>query len=76
MVWGLLVRGDLGPDERLDLEMRYGIFIPIILVSLAFSFTSVYRRVWQAASAAAILATGFAWISYVSLIDAMPIDYG
>jgi class 3 adenylate cyclase len=76
VVWGLLVRGDLGPDKRLDLEMRYGIFIPIILVSLAFSFTSVYRRVWQEASAAAILATGFAWISYVSLIDAMPIDYG
>jgi class 3 adenylate cyclase len=24
----------------------------------------------------AILATGFAWISYVSLIDTMPIDYG
>jgi class 3 adenylate cyclase len=76
VVWGLLVRGDLGPDERLDLEMRYGIFIPIILVSLAFSFTGVYRRIWQAASAAAILATGFAWISYVSLIDVMPIDYG
>jgi class 3 adenylate cyclase len=76
VVWGLLVRGDLGPDERLDLEMRYGVFIPIILVSLAFSFTSIYRRVWQAASAAAILATGFAWISYVSLIDTMPIDYG
>jgi class 3 adenylate cyclase len=76
VVWGLLVRGDLGPDERLDLEMRYGIFIPIILVSLAFTFTGVYRRVWQAASAAAILATGFAWIAYVSLIDAMPIDYG
>jgi class 3 adenylate cyclase len=76
VVWGLLVRGDLGPDERLDLEMRYGIFIPIILVSLAFTVTGVYRRVWQEASAAAILATGFAWISYVSLIDAMPIDYG
>jgi class 3 adenylate cyclase len=76
VVWGLLVRGDLGPDQRLDLEMRYGIFIPIIVVSFGFSFTSVYHRVWQAAAAAAILATGFAWISYVSLIDAMPIDYG
>jgi adenylate cyclase len=76
VVWGLLVHGDLGPDQSFDLEMRYGVFIPIILASLAFSFTTVYRRVWQLASAAVILATGFAWISYVSLIDTMPIDYG
>jgi len=76
IVWGLLVRGDLGPDRAFDLKMRYGVFIPIILVSLAFSYTNAYRRVWQWASAAVILATGFAWISYVSAIDAMPIDYG
>jgi class 3 adenylate cyclase len=76
VVWGLLVRGDLGPDQAFDLKMRYGVFIPLILVSLAFSFTDVYRRVWQPASAAVILATGFAWISYVSAIDTMPIDYG
>ena len=76
VVWGLLVRGDLGPDEGFDLEMRYGAFIPILLISLAFSFTSPYRRYWQVASAAVILATGFAWIAYVSVIDSMPVDYG
>jgi len=76
VIWGLLVRDDLGPDQAFDLKMRYGVFVPIILVSLAFSFANVYRRVWQWASAAAILATGFAWIGYVSAIDAMPIDYG
>ena len=76
VVWGVLVRGDLGPDQRFDLEMRYGVFIPIILMSLALSFTGFYRRIWQPAAAAAILATGFAWISYVSVIDTMPIDYG
>src|SRR6266508_1164518 len=74
VVWGLLVRSDLGADRAFDLKMRYGVFIPIILVSLAFTFTNAYPRVWQRASAAAILATGFAWISYVSAIDAMPID--
>jgi class 3 adenylate cyclase len=76
VVWGLLVRGDLGPDRSVDLEIRYGVFIPIILISLALSFTSFYRRFWQPASAAAILATGFAWIGYISAIDTMPIDYG
>jgi class 3 adenylate cyclase len=76
IVWGLLVRGDLGADQRFDLEMRYGVFIPIILISLAVSFTGFYRRIWQPAAAAAILATGFAWIGYVSVIDTMPIDYG
>jgi class 3 adenylate cyclase len=76
VVWGLLVRGDLGADQAFDVKMRYGVFIPLILVSLAFSFTNMYRRVWQPASAAIILATGFAWIIYVSAIDTMPIDYG
>jgi hypothetical protein len=76
VVWGFVVRGDLGPDQDFDLEMRYGVFIPIVLISLAFSFTRPYRRFWQAASAALILATGFAWIGYVLRIDAMPIDYG
>ena len=76
VVWGFLLRGDLGADSDFDLKMRYGVFIPIILVSLAFSFTSVYPRVWQLASGAAILATGIFWVVYVSAIDVMPVDYG
>jgi class 3 adenylate cyclase len=76
VVWGFLLRSDLGADSDFDLKMRYGVFIPIILISLAFSFTSVYSRFWQQACAAAILATGFAWVVYVSAIEAMPVDYG
>jgi class 3 adenylate cyclase len=76
IVWGFLLRGDLGPDSEFDLKMRYGVFIPIILLSLAFSYTSVYPRVWQLASGAAILATGVSWVLYISAVDAMPVDYG
>jgi class 3 adenylate cyclase len=72
---GFVVRDDLGPDLAFDLKMRYGVFVPLILVSLAFSFTKAYGRVWQPALAAVILATGFAWISYILAIDAIPIDY-
>jgi hypothetical protein len=57
-VWGLLIRDYLGPDRTFDLGMRYGVFIPMLVLSLAVSYTRAYERFWHHACTALILITG------------------
>src|SRR5437016_2227558 len=47
--WGLLLRPHILAlsDRRLDTLMRFGVFIPMLLVALALTFTPLFRRIWQ-----------------------------
>jgi class 3 adenylate cyclase len=76
IVWGLLIRDYLGPDRTFDLTVRYGVFIPMLVLSLAVSYTRAYERFWHHACTALILVTGMAWTAYSSALDTMPIHFG
>ncbi|HYH28427.1 MAG TPA: adenylate/guanylate cyclase domain-containing protein [Actinomycetota bacterium] len=77
VVWGIVLRGFLlRSDQTVDLYMRYGVFIPILLLALAISFTPVFRRVWEGVTATAVLMSMLAWVYYVSELRTMPVDFG
>ena len=63
-------------DQRLDMVIRYGVFIPMLVVGLALSFTSFFRRIWEWVSVAIAVITIVVWVYYTSNILTLPAEYG
>ena len=76
--WGLLLRPHMLAlaDQRLDLVMRIGVFVPMLLVGLGLTFTPLFRRIWQGLSVVIAGATILLWVYYVSQIRTLPAEYG
>jgi class 3 adenylate cyclase len=66
----------LPSDQQLDLILRLGIFIPILVVGLALTFTPFYERIWEWEIVGAVLLTMLTWVFYVSQLVTVPVDYG
>jgi adenylate cyclase len=78
VAWGLLLRPQMLAlsDQRLDLLMRFGVFIPILIVGLALTYTRFFGRVWEWVAVAIAAATLLFWVFYVSRILTLPAEYG
>ena len=76
--WGLLMRPHILAlaDQRLDVVMRFGIFIPMLVVALALSFAPFFPRFWESVSVVAAIGTLLLWIYYLSHILTLPSEYG
>ncbi len=59
VAWGLLLRPYMLAlsDQRLDMVMRFGVFIPMLIVGLGLTFTPFFGRVWEWVSVAIAAAT-------------------
>jgi adenylate cyclase len=78
VTWGLLLRPHMLAlsDQRLDLLMRFGVFIPMLIVGLGLTYTQFFGRVWEWVSVAIAAATLLLWVFYVSRIATVPAEYG
>ena len=78
VAWGLLLRPYILAlaDRRLDAIMRFGVFIPMLLIGLGLTFTPLFRRIWQGMSVFLAAATILLWVYYVSHIFTLPAEYG
>jgi len=76
--WGLLLRPYMlsRHDLQLDARLRFGVFIPLLILGLVFSYTTFYRRVWEWTSFAIAVATLAIWVVYSSRIFTLPAEYG
>ena len=76
--WGILMRPHILAlaDLRLDFTMRFAIFIPILVVGLALTFTPLFARMWEWASVAIAISTLLLWVYYLSHILTLPAEYG
>jgi class 3 adenylate cyclase len=78
IVWGLLVRPYMFvlADLRLDAVMRFGVFIPMLVVGFVLTFTRLFERIWEWVSVAIATATLLLWVFYVSNVLTLPLEYG
>jgi class 3 adenylate cyclase len=78
IAWGLLLQPHILAlaDRRLDTIMRFGVFIPLLLLGFALTFSPLFRRIWQGMSVAIATATILLWVYYVSNILTLPAEYG
>jgi class 3 adenylate cyclase len=78
VTWGVLLRPHMLAlaDRRLDAIVRFGVFIPMLLVGLGLTFTPFFRRIWQGMSVVIASATILLWVYYVSHILTLPAEYG
>jgi adenylate cyclase len=76
--WGFLLRPYIRvlSELRLDAVMRFGVFIPMLVLGFALTFTSFFHRIWEWAAAAIAAATLLLWVFYVSQILTLPAEYG
>jgi adenylate cyclase len=76
--WGLLLRTHIQvlSEQRLDLIMRWGVFVPILIVGLGLTLTPFFGRIWEWVSVAIAVATILAWVYYSSNILTLPAEYG
>ena len=76
--WGLLLRPYILAisELRLDRIMRWGVFIPMLLIGLALTFTPFFGRIWEWAAVAIATATIGGWVYYTSNIQTLPAEYG
>ncbi len=78
IAWGLLLRPQIQvlSEQRLDALVRWGVFIPILLIGLALSFTRLFGRIWEWAALAIAMATLLTWIFYASQLVTLPLEFG
>ena len=78
VVWGLLLRPHIGVlhELRLDTIMRFGVFIPILVIGFALTFWRSFERMWEWVAAAIAAATLLLWVYYVSQVVTLPPEYG
>jgi class 3 adenylate cyclase len=78
VTWGLLLRPYMLAlsDQRLDLVMRFGVFIPMLIVGFGLTYTRFFGRAWEWASVAIAAATILFWVFYVSRVSTLPLEYG
>ncbi|HEY7400060.1 MAG TPA: adenylate/guanylate cyclase domain-containing protein [Actinomycetota bacterium] len=76
--WGLLLRPYILAlsELRLDRIMRWGVFIPLLVVGFALTFTSFFGRIWEWVVVVIATATMFSWVYYTSQIQTLPTEYG
>jgi class 3 adenylate cyclase len=76
--WGLLLRPYILAlsELRLDRIMRWGVFIPMLVVGLALTFTSFFGRIWEWVAVGIATATIGAWVLYTSNIQTLPAEFG
>jgi hypothetical protein len=57
--WGVLLRPYIGAlaDLRLDMIIRFGVFVPMLIVGLGITFTPFFDRIWEWVSVAIAAAT-------------------
>ena len=78
VAWGLLLRPYMLAlsDQRLDLVMRFGVFIPMLIVGFGLTYTRFFGRIWEWVAVAIAAATLLFWVYYVSRISTLPAEYG
>jgi class 3 adenylate cyclase len=78
VAWGLLLRPHILAlsDLRLDVVMRFGVFIPMLIVGLALSYTPFFGRIWEWVAVAVAVGTILSWVYYVSHVLTLPAEYG
>ncbi|MGH2765674.1 MAG: hypothetical protein ACRDKA_07155, partial [Actinomycetota bacterium] len=78
VVWGVVLYPHLLAlaDKRVDLIMRYGVFVPVLLVGFALSFTRWFERIWEWVAVGVVLVTIVAWVYYIEQVLTMPAEYG
>ena len=76
--WGILLRPHMLAlsDQRLDMVIRYGVFIPMLLGGFALTFTSWFSRVWEWVALAIAITTIVVWVYYASRVLTLPAEYG
>jgi class 3 adenylate cyclase len=76
--WGLLLRPYILALSELQLDriMRWGVFIPMLLIGLALTFTPFFGRIWEWVVVAIATATMVSWVYYTSNIQTLPAEYG
>src|SRR6476646_9475013 len=76
--WGLLLQPHILAlaDRRLDTGMRFGFFIPLLLVGFGLTFTPLFRRMWQSMTVVIATLTLLGWVYYASNILTLPAEYG
>ncbi|MGZ8579003.1 MAG: hypothetical protein ACXWWX_05675, partial [Actinomycetota bacterium] len=79
VVWaafGLLAASVLEQGQTADVVLRFGVGVPIALLSLFLTFATWYGRVWQPLLTVVLIASGAAWsIHRWFVADARP-DWG
>jgi class 3 adenylate cyclase len=78
VVWGFLLRPHIlsVADRQLDAIVRYGVFIPMLLIGLGLTYTPLFRRIWQGMSVVIATATILVWVYYCSQVVTLPPEYG
>jgi class 3 adenylate cyclase len=76
--WGLLLRPYMLSihDLQFDARLRFGVFIPLLILGLLFSYTKIYSRVWEWTSFGIAVATLAIWVLYSTQIFTLPPEYG
>ncbi|HSL10927.1 MAG TPA: adenylate/guanylate cyclase domain-containing protein [Actinomycetota bacterium] len=78
MAWGVLLRPHILAleDQRVDAMIRWGVFIPVLIVGFGLTYTPIFRRLWEWISVAIAVVTIVVWVYYASNVLTLPAEYG
>jgi class 3 adenylate cyclase len=78
LLWGFLLRPQIYAlsELRFDAFMRFRVFIPILVVGFALTYTKIFERIWEWVAVAIAAATLLIWVYYASQVVTLSAEYG
>jgi class 3 adenylate cyclase len=82
-IWGVVIR-QLGVDFApfvvegwdFDLVVRFGVLIPILIVTLALTYTPFAERIWETEAFIVLVLSSLIWDVYCTVLGDVPFDLG
>ncbi|HEV3475298.1 MAG TPA: adenylate/guanylate cyclase domain-containing protein [Actinomycetota bacterium] len=77
-VWGIVLHGQIlaVQDRQFDVITRYGVFIPLVLITFGLTFIRGFERVWEWVTVALATVLLLLFLYSASQILTMPTEYG
>jgi class 3 adenylate cyclase len=78
VLFGVVIDGFLlvQADQTFDLIMRYGVFMPLLVVAFLLTLLPRFERMWEWVATGTVILTLLLWVYYNTQVLTMPVDYG
>jgi len=74
--WGLMVRQLQLQAPDLDVFVRFGILIPVLVVGVLVTYLPIAGRIWEVEAVLVVVLNGLVWTLYATSLAGIPFDLG
>lgn len=75
-MWGLVIRQFTLESPQVDIIVRWGVLIPLLIIGIGLTLTRSAARIWEAEAVVVLVLNALVWAIYVTAVADVPFDLG